>query len=208
MNINTDEHGIITTNENDTIGLAVLAGGKSSRMNYQPKADLKINEKTLLEHIFLQFSMFSEKLLSVSEVTADLKSKDFLTAFTLIPDQYESIGPIGGIYSSLSVCKSDALFIVACDMPFLTLYSFELLKSNLKRHDICILKTTDGLQPLCGIYRKSCIPLLKQLIEEKDYRLNSIVSRADCFIVNSDYAKEVFNINTPKDYQTALNLNP
>ena len=68
----------------DLVGVAVLAGGKSSRMG-QDKTRLLFHGETFLEHIMREFSGFPEKLLSVAK---DMDAAKIIGAASLADGSY------------------------------------------------------------------------------------------------------------------------
>lgn len=163
-----------------TIGCVILAGGKSTRMGGENKALLKLGDRTFLERIASELSDFEERLLSGGgQELADM------IGFRSVPDQFPGCGPLGGIYSALSVCKSGALLVLPCDMPYFRKALAEFLKKELTENDDGIIceDASNRLQPLCGIYTKKCIPVLKECLEQgrlkmlglqKDLRIRAV----------------------------------
>ena len=94
------------------IGAAVLAGGKSRRMG-RNKAMLKIGEVTAVEKILEELKEFDEIIVS----SDDYKISDKKVG--ICSDIFKNCGPMGGIYTILKNCKSEAIFITACDMPMI-----------------------------------------------------------------------------------------
>ena len=97
-----------------TVGCVILAGGKSSRMGTD-KALLELNGKKFIEQISEELDWFEEKIIAHGN-NRELSG----TSWTLISDSYPNHGPIGGIHAALSVCQSDALFVVTCDIPLIS----------------------------------------------------------------------------------------
>ena len=113
-------------------------GGKNSRMNGNVKGLLKLNNMTFLEKIKETLDDFSSIYLSINDKFSKNQKQEFeKMGFKLIEDIYKEIGPLGGIYSSLLNCKEEYLFITACDMPFITKNSIEVLCNKVD-------KNTDG----------------------------------------------------------------
>lgn len=151
-----------------TIGALVLAGGKNSRMNGYPKGLLSIHGETILSHLEKALLEFPERLLSTG--TSSLAEN---TSFTVVPDEIPGLGPIGGLCSALAVCSSDALLVCACDMPFFTAETAAVLASRAKTCSapaIAFRDSTGRLHPLCGVYRKTCLPILQESISQGQYR--------------------------------------
>lgn len=104
--------------------------------------------------------------------------------FPLVLDEMPESGPIGGIYSGLKNCKEDALFVVACDMPFVTVKGIKrLLEVYSHRPKITIAWAEDQEQPLLGIYPKSALPYIEKLIQDGDYNLMHALVHAGYVVV-------------------------
>ena len=194
-----------------TVGCVILAGGKSSRMGID-KALLELNGKTFIEQISKELEWFEEKIIAHGNIR-ELSD----TIWTVISDIYPNHGPLGGIHSALSVCQSDALFVVTCDMP--------LLKSSLAHklcdimcesedmsqtvYDAVISVGEDGkIHPLCGVYRKSVLPILEEQILSGRNKVMEALKKLHVKYITIDSAmdtQQLFNVNTPQDYEK-LNL--
>ena len=70
------------------------------------------------------------------------------------------------------------------------------------------------LQPLCAFYRREkCLPIVKQLIDEGDVKMQSLISSLRTRFVEFDEIAELagsanffHNVNRPEDYETALEI--
>ena len=168
------------------IGCVILAGGKSSRMGTD-KALLEYDGKQFIEQIADQLSWFEERI--IARGTNGGISDSMAKMWTVIPDLYPDHGPIGGLHAALSACRSDALFVVTCDMPLFdrelaellctemqnsdapeTIYGENGLKTDsdgkhVDAYDVIISVGSDGkIHPLCGVYRKSALSVLEEQI--------------------------------------------
>ena len=114
--------------KNIPVSVAILAGGKSSRMG-KNKALLTYEGKTFLERLIEEFSDFDEIIVSSrDENQYDLKDSGGKLRF--ISDENHDKGPLEGIRRALSETKNEFVFICAADMPFLTKAVYEYLKDN------------------------------------------------------------------------------
>ncbi len=194
-----------------TVGCVILAGGKSSRMGTD-KALLELDGKKFIEQISEELEWFEEKIIAHgnNRMISD-------TIWTVISDIYPNHGPLGGIHAALSVCQSDALFVVTCDMP--------LLKSSLAHklcnimcesevmsqpiYDAVISVGEDGkVHPLCGVYRKSVLPILEEQMLSGRNKVMEALKKLHVKYVTIDSSmgtQQLLNINTPQDYEK-LNL--
>ena len=99
-------------------GCVILAGGKSSRMG-EDKALLTYEGKNFVEKIAEELNFFEEKMIARGNnpVPGDFVKKD---SWEVLPDEYENHGPLGGLHAALKKCRSDAMFVVTCDIPLIS----------------------------------------------------------------------------------------
>ena len=189
-----------------TYGALILAGGKGSRMGGQNKALLQLEQRTFLSRPEGALSGFEEKLISLQDASWLEGS-----AFSPVLDQVKDRDPMEGLRRALLTCRSDALLVVACDMP---LFSEKLAKALIQASDgfdaIICQDRTGKLHPLCGIYSKQCLPAIDALIHQGNYRVNEIRK----MVTSTVYSLEdtslpdtlVSNVNTPEAL-ASLHLN-
>ena len=181
-----------------TTGCVILAGGNSSRMG-RDKALLVIENKTFLEKLGDSFSFFEEKLIAGGE----REGTDNIT-WKWIPDYYPYHGPLGGVHAALKCCRSETMFVVACDTPLIerTVYD-RLIKEMDAETDAAIAVTEDGkCHPLCGIYKKSVEKILEEQILSGNNRMMHVLKKIRTKYVDVK-SKEygLYNINTLEEYQ-------
>lgn len=180
-----------------TYGALILAGGMGRRMGGANKALLQLQQQTFLSRLENALSDFDEKLISLQDASW-LGDSPFLPVLDQVTDR----GPMEGLRCSLSLCRSDALLVVACDMP---LFSGELAKAMIQAgegFDAVICRDSMGkLHPLCGIYSKQCLPVMDSLIAQGNYRIMEITKLVPTRIFPlNDFAFSdtlLSNINTP-----------
>lgn len=183
-----------------SIGAAILAGGRNSRMNGQSKADLIIRGKAVIEKIYNEMDCFDEIIISYNG------NDKYGNMGIVIMDAYQNCGPIGGLYSALKNCRSDKLFIIACDMPLVRNKSIHIFCNlyNVKYDGAVLVDQNGQLQPLFGIYKKKLYQYFEDRIKEKDYSVRKAVEKLKFQYINSETISadnnEFFNMNTPEDY--------
>lgn len=179
----------------------ILSGGKNSRMNYNTKAFLSIDDEKFIERIIRSVNEFDEVIISCNELD---KYEEFIDRCTLVEDEIKDIGPIGGIYSTLKRIKNDRAFIVAADMPFISRY----LVNSLIRIDFngdVLLPVVDGKeQPLCAVYKKTCLDKIKFQIENKNYKLKSMLKDLNVTYILVNDERAMTNVNTPEEYRDII----
>lgn len=180
----------------------ILAGGKSMRMG-QNKAFLKINGLYLIDHVLRTFHRIFKKTIIVTMTPEEY----WYTNETVVTDAIPGAHALGGLYTGLLRAQTERCFICACDMPFL---QPGLVKALLRTHDACAIAPIvyNRPQPLCAVYSKACLPVMKEQILKKDHRLSTVLSRLNAHYLPQS-ACELYdprllsfvNINTPEDYQ-------
>lgn len=175
----------------------ILTGGQNRRMKGQKKLFLQYEGKTFCQHILNAFRSFDHVLLSV-----DTPEPYQSAGLPMVSDRWPSIGPLGGIASGLAACEEEALFVVACDMPFVDEKTVEKVLNSYRSHPILTLVELDGkTQPLFGIYPRFLLPDLERQISEGNYRMYSLIAQVEhqtVLIEPSSHAAD--NINTIEEY--------
>lgn len=187
-------------------------GGKNSRMNGNVKGLLKIKNSTFLEKIQETLNNFSSIYLSINDKFSKEQKQNFeKMGFKIIEDIYKEIGPLGGIYSSLLNCKEEYLFITACDMPFITKNSIEVLCNKVDKNTdgVVFYDKNNKLYPLGAIYSKNVLPIIEEMIEKKYYKLSYLIEKSNFVKINIEKTdiplKVLSNINTLQEYDLFIN---
>ena len=166
----------------------IFAGGKSSRMG-QDKALLPFaNYNTLSEFQYSKLSSLFEKVYISS------KEEKFDFNVRVIADRYEESSPLVGIISIFEALKADEIFILSVDAPFVDEEEF----------DAIVAKSTSGAQPLCGVYRRSILPLAQKHLSEQNHRLNDLLSKSNTKFVTFEDDAPFINLNHPHEYEEAM----
>ncbi len=179
--------------------LVVLAGGTSRRMK-RDKALLPVGGKKLVEIVVDEVGrLFAEVLVSVSPG----RRYDFLSV-RQIPDAASGLGPVAGILAGLAAARHDLAFILACDIPFVDPDFVARLASSAAGFDVCVPKTSKGLEPLLAIYRKTTIPFIERLLAEGKRSVLDLYPLCRTNVVDVGDPDWLRNINTPDDYKSFL----
>lgn len=181
------------------LSVGVLAGGKSTRMG-QNKAFLQIESKRFIDRICEELSGFSEVLIS-----AAAKGTYEEMGFPVVYDEHADIGPMEGICQILAHATEDYVFVCGADMPFikkeLVEYMAEFISSD---YDCYCLVDEDHIHPLCAIYSKSMLPVIRAQIETGNYRLLNVLRNVRTKYIRletSCFEKRIVrNINTREEY--------
>ena len=148
---------------------AILAGGRSKRMG-RDKATLQVGEKALVKHVCDEAKRVFKEIIIISNHHRCLNGIDVPILKDIIPIQ----SPIVGIVSALLYASSPYVFVLACDMPFVSEKSMRYMISEARGEDLILPKTKGGYEPLYAIYGKSCIPSLFKLIEHNKLKVTEV----------------------------------
>jgi len=183
----------------DVTTAVIFAGGKSSRMG-KDKALLPFaNYPTLTE--------FQQDKLSTlfDEVYVSAKENKFDFDCRVIQDNYKENSPLVGLISIFESLKAEEIFILSVDAPFVSKETIEkLLAHNESRFDVIVAQSPNGAQPLCGLYKRSILPLAYAQLEKENHRLGDLLRLAHTLFVEFDEDAPFTNLNRPEEYQQAL----
>ncbi len=186
----------------ETITGVILAGGQSRRMG-QNKAFLDMGGIPLIEKTYRTMAkLFSEVIL----ITNTPEEYAFLNC-RCQPDIYPGVGSIAGLHAALSASYTERIFVVPCDMPFLSPELITLLCQTDPTYDAVVPFSRMGLEPLHALYHRRCLPQLERAIKSGDIKLQNVLQNIWAyFLPVSAYqhipdAEHSFrNINRPEDY--------
>ena len=139
------------------IAAAVLIGGRSTRMG-SPKEDVIIpgDGRTFLDRICDEVDSCFGEYLCKRYLSVRKGQKKTREGYTLVEDEYDDIGPMGGLISVLKTAAGDgcdAVLLLACDMICYTRSEIVNICNRYTGQDILFARTdkTD-IQPLASIY--------------------------------------------------------
>ena len=185
----------------------ILGGGQSRRMGLD-KRRLNWEGEPFLDRVCgLMSSLFDEVLVVTAQEDYDCSH----LPVRLVTDKIPLKGSLGGLYTGLMEAKNTLTFVVACDMPFLLKESISRL-CLLPLSDVLVVKLSNGLQPLHARYSKRCAPIIEQMIQEGDLKIQNLVAKPgltveiiqETLFDDIDPHRQSFmNINTPADLEFA-----
>lgn len=202
------------------LGVIILAGGLSSRMGY-PKALLPwVNGESLISHALRNALDHDAKdvLISIGDDEAlgqaiqaniiDTLSNEEKNKVSIVRDSVERCGPLGGLYSALSVGKSHAYAVLAVDMPFMdfNLYYDWLYRVEGDGWSVIVPVGESGrYEPMAGIYKPSIAPLLQTALAGEDVSLHHALDIIGTVVTieAGDSCHHLRNVNHIEDYKWA-----
>jgi molybdopterin-guanine dinucleotide biosynthesis protein A len=204
----------------------ILAGGESKRMG-RDKAALPFNGETLLQRVIACVQpLFVQTLVSVRQPRADV-------ALPQICDMQADSGPLAGLVSTLESVTTPWVFVVACDMPFVTAKVVERLaefRSQLTPLSLsqegsglassekwrsgeaqAVVPMIDGYpQPLTAFYARAALDEMRASLAAGDKSLRGMLQRLNvCYVSEAalrdcdPQLRSFFDLDTPQDYLAA-----
>lgn len=187
-------------NQFQDLSVAILAGGKSQRMG-QDKGLLFFREKPVILHVISIAKKISQNVFIISNNT------DYqIFELPVFNDHFNNVGPLGGLHSALDNCPTERCLTLACDMPFLRAEMFYHLAEQ-KTFQSVIPVHLGMEEPLCGIYSRSTLPVIRRQIEENKLKMTDFIEQTNHFWYQVDENSEFYhpdlftNLNTPEDWK-------
>jgi molybdopterin-guanine dinucleotide biosynthesis protein A len=177
----------------------IFAGGKSSRMG-EDKSLLPFgNYPTLAQYQHTKLSkIFDNVYISAKEYKFDFECK-------VIKDTQQEASPLVGLISIFETLEADEVFILSVDAPFVNEEIINsLFEHNQAMLDVIVAESPSGIQPLCGVYKRSILPLAYKQLKKGDHRLSDLLGLAKTRFVRFEKDMPFTNLNHPEEYQEAL----
>jgi len=175
----------------------ILAGGRSSRMQ-RDKALLPFGDYTSLAEF--QYRKLSKIF---SNLYISSKNNKFNFDVEIVEDRYEGSSPLVALVSIFETLEEiEEVFILSVDAPFVSEKSIVKLYDIGKEFDVVVAESNNGLEPLCAVYRRSCLKEAKKALELNQHRLQSLLEQLKVKKVKID-DKECINLNYPSEYKIA-----
>ncbi|WMX16773.1 molybdenum cofactor guanylyltransferase [Aureispira sp. CCB-E] len=185
----------------DKITTVILAGGKSRRMG-EDKAFLDFNGQTFLEHI-----LENAKGLTAETMIIGDPQKYSTFGVEVYSDVVMGKGPVGGIYTAMTIVPTPYLLVLSCDVPLLRRELLAYLIQNSMVNKMNLLTLEDVWQPLTAIYCKEQLPIFENALNANQLRLRTVLSSLQLNKIQCPKNWEfcLSNINTPIDLKKIRN---
>ncbi len=188
----------------------LLAGGKSRRMG-EDKRFILVGQQTLFDRSLTVLRELFEVVCVVIAQDSPPLQADVPVVRDLIPDG----GSLGGLYTGLRLAKTQYIFVVACDMPFLAPHVIRHMVQLKDSADIVISRWATRLQPTHAVYGRNCLPVIEEMMTLHNRKIHSMVGHPSlrvCVVPETEIrhidheGRSMFNINTPSDLEQARSV--
>ena len=189
----------------------VLAGGRSSRFGTN-KALADWKGAPLVQSVVDSLLEVMPKVLVVTKNVSELA---FLKSarVTVVEDLCADGHPMGGIFTALSGLETRHAFVAACDMPFVRPALIKALWHSRADYDAVIPVWRDKRQPLCGVYSRGCVGMIRASIAEDSLGIKHLFDLLRTrFMLEKEVAGvdpqglSFMDIDTREDYERAKGL--
>jgi len=185
----------------ENISGAILAGGRNKRMGGVNKSFIEIQGSPIIQRSVNILKEIFEEIIIVTNSLTDYEP--YKKECRVVTDIIKGIGPLGGIHSALSHTTKEAVFFVACDMPFLHKGLIRrLLEEARKDTKSCIVPYSKrGLEPLHAVYSKASLENLKLCLNKKEFSIREFLKYCNCKYIKAQDGEvsSFYNINTQVD---------
>jgi molybdenum cofactor guanylyltransferase len=194
---NPQQSGLI-----ESVTGVVLAGGGSTRMGVD-KALLRFDDQPLVERCLdVLRRCFASNL-----IIASRPERFASLGVTVFPDERPGLGPIGGLHAALRHSVTQALFLVACDMPFLDAALIRKMAAVLGDLDAVVAQIDGRFEPVHAVYQRRILPAVEKRIAAGDYSLQRLIASLRIKGLSEGtvrrYAASFVNVNTPEELEQA-----
>jgi molybdopterin-guanine dinucleotide biosynthesis protein A len=188
----------------------VLAGGASRRMG-RDKAQLLLGEEKMLER---QIHLLRRVCRSVAVIGPQ---ENFARVdVPVFPDEFPGCGPLAGIYTGLSLSRTEFNLFLSCDMPFMGARFLRLLcaRACAGRADVTLPENREqGWQPLSAVYRRRALGPIRARLAARENQVSRLFARVQCSVLTwreiarAGFSPRIFyNMNTQEDYEVARRI--
>ena len=183
--------------------IAILAGGKSSRM-YADKAELLWEGVSFLKRTVQIAAQISSYVVVVGRDRPqgwDGPNCDFIV------DREPGSGPLGGLIAALQHSEGRCVLLLAVDMPLLTEAALRWLYDRVKEigtdDDGIAVSNAGQLEPLFSVFAASSLSLAEASVESGRRSLKSVIEQGNFFPLELPevYQSAIYNVNTAEELE-------
>lgn len=180
----------------------ILAGGESRRMG-SDKSLLPVAGARFIDHVYRRMANLFDEVIIVTN-SPDLYAE---VPCRKVPDIYYAQGSLAGIHSGLAHARSERIFVVGCDMPFISSKVVKEICAHADDGDLVMPHSSSGHEPLHALYSKECLPAMEKVLDAGKRRIMLFFDQvkmkelpASAIHRIDPQEKSFQNINTPEDY--------
>lgn len=187
---------------------AILAGGEARRLGRIDKSALIVGTASILDR---QLSMLCGLTPHLLLVTSDRgRVRSMAAGLRVVVDRVPGGGALGGLYTALEEAPTDQVFVLGCDMPFVTASFVRYVVERGRDADVAVPRDAGGRHPLCASYARRTAGHLRARLDAGALRVGDALEGLDVRDIGPDElgpfnrdGRLLLNVNTPDDYARA-----
>ncbi len=190
------------------VTVAILAGGKSSRMGTD-KSFVRVLGRPLIEDIVAQTAGVGAETIIITNRSDDYRYLGLPLFSDILPDK----GALGGIYTALHSSAQPHTLCVACDMPFVVRPLLDFLIGLIPEGDAIVPRLNGEAEPFRALYAQACLGPIRAALDAGKMRVISFFPQVRVRFVDEaeldrydPQHRSFFNINTPDELEQARRL--
>lgn len=185
----------------------ILAGGRSNRFGSNKALFAPDGERLIERAVRLLRPFCAQVLVSASHANAD--AYRFL-GLDIVEDLHADCGPLGGLEALLTLCATPWMFILACDMPYvssdalLTMAGLPQLSEALGGTIQAFAwknKIEGSISPFPLLIRRSVLPTLQKQMSTGRLGVKTFLSTLNTYYIPTDSTLLLRNVNRPEDWE-------
>jgi molybdopterin-guanine dinucleotide biosynthesis protein A len=187
------------------VSVAILAGGQAARFGGRDKSALVVDGRSILDRQVGELASLTDDVMIVG---GDARRREAsVAACRTIHDIVPGCGPLGGLHAALTNARGNAVFVVACDMPYVTAAFADYLFSLADNVHVVVPRTERGYHPLCAVYARACLEPVAARLAERRLALHELMAAVPTRVVTEEEmsrfgapSRLLTNVNTPAEY--------
>jgi len=190
---------LLTMNRSKT-GIILLAGGKSRRFGGD-KAFFSFHGQPLIQRMLNKVRSISSDII----IVANWRIRPNFLSDPVYHDLIPKTGPLGGIYTGLVYSKCTRNLVLPCDMPGMSTECLCYLLEKGAKADIAVACYQNRVEPLCAVYSKNCIPVIRKQLIQKNLQIQQLFKSVNTKKIHITaqlpfYHRQLFfNLNSRED---------
>lgn len=183
----------------------ILAGGMSRRMG-RDKAALPFGEETMLSHLVHTYQPYFD----LTAVSLNQAGRFDTAGAMEVVDRRPGEGPMAGLEAAFLDTGADVIFLTGTDLPFGDPALARHLVKQLGEHDICLIRSEKGPEPLFAVYSSRCLNAIQKSLAEGRRSMYGVIQELDTLELSAeslsrfDVGRILSNVNDPEEYTKAL----
>lgn len=188
----------------------ILAGGKSLRFG-RDKAFISFEGRSLIEHILLQLRQDFDELIIVANEIDKFSS----LGVPVVLDFFKGAGPLAGIQAGLAASSSPYVFVMACDMPFVSPPLIKHMENGLyeTHSEAAVLSRKGFIEPFHAFYSTKLEIRMREALAIGKRGVHSFLRGVDYLNIENEIIRDLcpderifININCQSDLDDLYHL--